>query len=322
MNTETFDFTKLIHPISPDTFFAEYWEKKPLHLQRRDEGYYRDLLTHQDLDSIISNTDMRFPALKLVPRGKMGTLRPDAYATNWKHGNDVFNGVPDIDKVFAEYRSGASVTLPGLEQNWAPLRAFCMALENYLNHAARTNIYITAANSQGFPPHYDTHEIFVMQVAGRKRWSVYEPPLALPLVNQPFPSQPFARDYVPPEPLLEPELEQGDLLYLPRGYVHAAATSASFSVHITTGVTVYTWVDMAAEAFMSCMETERFRKALPPGFASDPALKQTLREELAGLIEEIQRSSDYDKLIDHFINRASANRLRPKGSFQCDVSVR
>lgn len=328
MNIEDFDFKRLIQPIDPDSFFAGYWEKKPLHIQRDDHDYYKHLLSQKDLDNLISNTDMRYPAIKLIqkgtdtPRTTPTYYPPETYTNNWKHGNDVYSGVPDVDKIYAEYRAGATINLPGLEQSWRPLWNLCVALESYFNHAVRVNGYITSENSQGFALHYDTHEVFVLQIAGKKRWHVYEPPLSLPLINQPFAAQPFARNYSPPPPLCEPHLEPGDLLYLPRGYVHSASTSDSFSAHVTIGVTVYTWVNLASEIFMSCMESPQFRAALPAGFASRAELKDIVRQRISGLLVEFQNDIDYDKLIDIFINRVLSSKLPAKGTFHCDASAR
>lgn len=249
------------------------------------------------------------------------------YTTNVKHGTDVFNGLIDTDKVIAAYRSGASVGLMELHLSWEPLGKLCAALEGYFDHGVRANAYITPGNSMGFVPHYDTHEVFVLQIGGKKRWRVYEPPMELPLVSQAFGTQPFVRDYTPPQPLFEPELEAGDLLYLPRGYVHAAATTSdSFSAHVTLGITPFTWIDLAAQMFMSCMESPQFRRALPPGFASREERKQSLRQGLIEMLDELRVNGDHDKYIDDFTNRVLSGRGRnqgqfQQGGFQCDVIV-
>lgn len=320
MDNNGFNVERLIHPLALNTFFDEYWERKPVHVQRNDRDYYAELLCHQDLDNLITNSDMRYPALKLVPKGAGGHYRPDMYTTNLRHGNDTFNGEPDLEKVIQEYRSGTTVVLPSLERTWQPIRRLCLMLEAYFNHAARANVYITKDNSQGFSPHYDTHEVFVLQIAGSKHWSVYDAPLPLPLVSQPFYAQPFSADTELPQPLLECNLEQGDLLYIPRGYLHQAYTSSEFSVHVTVGITVYTWVDLAAELFMSSMENPRFRRALPPGFADNPDLREALRNGMGELLSELSANCDYDRLIDKFTQKVSSNRLKPKGTFRCDLS--
>ena len=43
---------------------------------------------------------------------------------------------------------------------------------------------MTPPQNQGFSAHYDTHDVFVLQVAGSKRWVVHPPVLADPLPGQ------------------------------------------------------------------------------------------------------------------------------------------
>jgi hypothetical protein len=101
----------------------------------------------------------------------------------------------------------------------------------------------------------------VLQVSGRKRWVVHEPVLRLPL-----PSQAQAGSHLVPEgaePLLDVELEAGDCLYLPRGFVHAALTTDEHSVHLTVGLLSVTWNDVLADAVALAADDEQFRDALP-----------------------------------------------------------
>ncbi len=177
-HTKAFDLTALIAPARPEDFFRDHWERKPLHLSRGDARYYDSILTNLDLESIISSADLRYPAIQLAKNGSY--LSAEAYTRNIKHGSEFFNGVPDIGQIQSEYRSGATVVLPALQRTWAPLRELCAALENEFSHAAHAYAYLTPGNSPGFTPHYDTHEVFVLQIAGMKRWCLYEPPLTLP----------------------------------------------------------------------------------------------------------------------------------------------
>jgi ribosomal protein L16 Arg81 hydroxylase len=313
--TETFDVTALLAPVRPEDFFSEHWERKPLHLSREDARYYDSILTNEDLEKIISSADLRYPAIQLARNGSY--LAPEAYTKNLKHGTEFFNGVPDLTQIQSEYRSGATVVLPALQRTWAPLRELCAVLEEDFSHAVHANAYLTPGDSPGFTPHYDTHDVFVLQIAGRKRWHVFEPPLKLPHRSQPF--TPIG--YALPAPILELELKPGDLLYLPRGYVHAAHTSDGHSAHITIGMTVYTWVELISELIAASKDIGGFRTALPPGFAAREDLKKTLKDGLARCMDQLRDNSDSDRLIESFLQRVRSSRVRPQRAFSSDARV-
>ena len=68
--------------------------------------------------------------------------------------------------------------------SWHPLAVFCRALEEALGHGVQANAYYTPRGSQGFAVHHDTHDVLILQVAGEKRWLLYDPLLELPLKHQ------------------------------------------------------------------------------------------------------------------------------------------
>ena len=78
--------------------------------------------------------------------------------------------------------------------------------------------YLTPAGTQGFAPHYDDIEAFVLQLEGKKRWRVYKP--LSPGETLPRYSSPNYDQSILSEPIIDVVLEPGDLLYFPRGYVH------------------------------------------------------------------------------------------------------
>jgi hypothetical protein len=309
------DLADIIAPVDVEAFFRECWESKPLHIRRAQAGYYDELITLRDLEALISDADLRFPAIQLARNGMY--LAPEAYTWNIKFGSEFFNGVADLDAVNREYVAGASVALPAVHRVWPALRRLCEALESSLDHALHANIYITPGNAAGFTPHYDGHEVFILQIAGCKHWQVFEPHLPLPHRTQTFDPQ----GYVPPPPLMELDLEAGDLLYLPRGYVHTATTPAGFSAHVTLGVTVYTWVELVSELLQSCKTLPEFRRGLPPGFASGGAARAAMKDELIRLVDRLRDDCDYDALIDGFTRRAKARRAKPAARFRADVTV-
>ena len=314
---QPFDFEQLLRPVGIEAFFANYWEKQHLWLQRAKPGYYHSLLSAQDLEHLISHSDARYPAIRLAKGG--GYFAPEAYTRNVKHGDESFNGVPDVQRINDEYGQGATVALPAIHRTWAPLGMLCAALQAQLDYAAHANAYITPGNAQGFTPHYDVHDVFVLQIAGRKRWQLYEPVIPLPHRTQLFRPE----LYTGQTPIAEVELNAGDLLYLPRGVLHSTATTESFSAHVTVGISVYTWADLLKELLSSAMDDEHMRHALPAGFATHAELRPLLNRKMREMVDKLRSRSDFDRLIDAFTSRVRATRVRkPEGTrYQMPIPV-
>ena len=70
-----------------------------------------------------------------------------------------------------------------------------------------------------------------VQVEGTKRWRVYAPRSADEALPR-FSSPNFAQEEIG-EPVADLTLRPGELLYLPRGYIHQAESSDSDSLHLT-----------------------------------------------------------------------------------------
>jgi hypothetical protein len=228
---------RAIAPVETERFLAEHWEQKPLVVPRGEEGRFDDLLSARDVERLITETGIRTPGFRLVKEG----ATVSGYTTDLAWRPAAFTGVADVRRVLEEFEAGATIVLQGLHHLWLPLARYCRQLEAYLGHPVQANAYYTPSGSQGLPVHHDTHEVISLQVAGEKRWLVYEPVLDLPLKNQRYKSALGA----PGDPMLDVILRAGDTMYLPRGWLHQALTSDSDSLHITVGVNVRRWIDEA-----------------------------------------------------------------------------
>ena len=257
---------RAIEPVAAEGFLEEHWERKPLVVPRAEEGRFDDLLSLRDVERLVTETALRTPAIRVVKAGET----PTGYTTDLPWRPQPFTGVADVRRVLAEFEAGATVVLQGLHHLWLPLARYCRHLEAFLGHPAQANAYYTPRGSQGLPVHHDTHEVLSLQVAGEKRWLVYEPVLELPLKNQRYRSALGE----PGEPVLDVTLRAGDTMYLPRGWLHQALTSASDSLHITVGINVRRWIDEARAALDEREDELPFRQAVdrdePPAL---PALE-------------------------------------------------
>ncbi|MFY9655743.1 MAG: cupin domain-containing protein [Methylocystis sp.] len=288
---------RLLAPVTLEAFLARYWEREVLYLKRGDAHYYDALLTLRDLEKIVSTGGLRYPALQLSIGGAF--LPPEAFCKDVRSGEIVFSGVPDLDRLQSAFQSGATLSLPGLHRAWRPLAELAGEVESYLNHGVHTNIYLTPRSSQGFDPHYDTHEVFVLQISGRKHWKIFDSLVQLPHQTQPFhPSM-----YNSSTPVRELDLEPGDLLYVPRGVVHTTHSLDEASAHVTLGISIYTYIEMLTIWLQGLRNHPGARAGLPSGFLNSAAVKPVLARDFAELLARLAQSLDADRLVDAFLDR-------------------
>ncbi|MBD0293306.1 MAG: cupin-like domain-containing protein [Jiangellaceae bacterium] len=277
--------------VEPADFARDHWGRSPLLSRARDFAAtgrlpgYADLLSLDDVDELLSQRGLRTPFLRIAQDGE---LLPGAQFTGpGGAGAEVADQVLD-EKVLDLYAAGATLVLQGLHRLWPPLISFAGALAGELSVPVAVNAYLTPAGSRGFASHYDTHDVFVLQVAGQKRWRIHEPVFPDPLERQP--SGAAATEVgaaVEATPALDVVLESGDALYLPRGWIHAAEALGEQSLHLTLGLRGLTRYALVEALLDLALEHAPLRSGFPVGLdITDPV---QLAPELAATAAELRR---------------------------------
>ena len=181
----------------------------------------------------------RTPAFRLVRAG--ATLPPAAYCRTAGIGHRTIDDVIQPNRVLELYSEGATMVLQGLQLTDPVLARAANNLALALDHPVQINAYLSPAAARGLELHFDFHDVFVLQLDGRKRWRVWAP---LPRTRDPV--RTGSKIPLPTldelgEPMLDLTLTSGDCLYLPRGFPHAAETIDAASSHLTIGVLAITW---------------------------------------------------------------------------------
>jgi bifunctional lysine-specific demethylase and histidyl-hydroxylase NO66 len=288
----------------PAAFVRDHWAKAPLLRRGAGPGGFDDLLSLDDVDRILSTTAPRVPYFRMVKDGK--PLPTSAYTKSGRIGSMPLSDLADPGRIFDQFAGGATIVLQGLQRYWAPLTAFTRDLELFLTHPVQVNAYLTPPASRGLGVHHDTHDVFVLQVHGRKLWQVWDAAVPFPLGHQT--KLPPGAEAPTEAPLVEAELVPGDCLYVPRGFRHAARTAEDASLHLTVGMLTYNWNDLLGEVLDLATEETWFREGLPVGFAGDPAaLEASLAERVAELRRFLDKV-DLTRVAERAVNRFWANR--------------
>jgi len=294
----------LIAPVARDEFLGRYYEREAVINIRDEPDRYADLLTLAALDHFLASADLREGMVDVT--NHRNRIERESYIDD---GGRVSRAA-----IAEEYLRGATIILPQFHESMFKLGEFCRALEEVFSCHMQTNIYLTprsedGTGNQGFPPHYDNHDVFVLQISGAKAWRIYGTPVATPFRGEQFEigrheAGPVTREFT---------LKAGDCLYLPRGLMHDAENVGDEpSLHITAGLITKTWADLLLESISElALTAPDFRRSLPAGFANRDFDREAARKQfdkLAKLIsKEAGMDSAFDLLADNFLRGRRPN---------------
>ena len=257
-----------------------------------------------------------------------GTLDPPLFFRNqtpvqFPEVQSMYNANP-----FAAYLDGCSVVLNHADQLCPQLAALCEDLQQSFPHCY-CNGYLTPPGAQAVPPHADDRDVFVVQLLGEKVWKVYKNvPIAYP-----YPHEQVGKGGldVPPEVLagataIETTLRQGDVLYMPRGWVHEAKTESNQpSFHATVAIATHDWTlagnmteiisrTLASNSELRLAVDRRVgsaREGTEPSAASDLSL---LQAQIDAAIEEIRKQVTAKQIARQLEMKYKAQRKMCRGA--------
>lgn len=280
---------RFIAPLSRVEFFSQYWgERHLLCRQARVETFF----SWQALSEILSTQRLDFPRLRLVRAGKVIPTTEYMHRQSDRRGNMFVTH--DSRAVMDLLRAGAVLHIASIGEAWRPLAALAAQLELDLTARIQVNVHAGFAASRGFDTHWDGHDVFALQIAGKKRWRLFGitevAPLAVP---------PDQKSAAPEQPTWEGIIHPGEVLYIPRGYWHAAEALDDVSLHLTFAAQHPTGLDYMRSLLSGLVTSIPARQDIPiPSFAGQPGgeAAEVYIETLRGLLTEVltvQSLSDF-----------------------------
>jgi len=279
----------LLGSFDKGTFFNEFWERQPLHVNQQVPNRFANLFSIDELDYLFSALPKSTPIALM----KNDMDKPD------QPGQRTTTGA-NIGELYNKFSQGHTIIVSGMHLYWEPVRTLCMALVSELGFETKANMYVTPPNTMGFSPHWDDHDVAVLQISGEKLWRIYGNGPELPRrTDSDLLASISQRTLAPGEPVKELVMRPGDLLYLPRGWVHNARATSTTSIHLTLGISPSTWESLLIGTIQDFSKKHpALRKALPVGALTSQAHGSVMREKTRVLLQEVLDGFDVEGGLD------------------------
>lgn len=277
---------RLLAPVSVDDFLAHYWEQRYLRVPATDRGPTEAPVTLAEVDAVLTGRPHHHPDLQLVDAAR--TVEVDEYARD----DDSIDPVRAVKR----FAAGATIVLNRLDEQAPRVRELLARLETELGIHVQANMYLTPRAAQGFPIHYDNHDVIIVQCEGRKRWRLYESPKVLPMRGERF----EAAVTKPGAKTDEFVMDTGDVLYVPRGLMHdAVAEGDELSLHVTIGFHAVRWSEVLLEAIArAAVDDVELRKGIPLGALVDGTPDEALAAQLRGHAARVLDGVRWERVRD------------------------
>lgn len=286
------DLAGILDPVGVDEFLTSYYGRRWCYIpgdHHKFAGLFdweevNRTLSHHHLDWIHRDRDgaVDRPRLGMVKEGQ--NLRNDVLVGHV----DAPDGSrrPQIDQVALTHQVRGGTTLYGgdLGDYHPALGTLATNVGRVLGERVKMGMHAVTRTVSGRKGHSDAFDIFVLQIAGRKRWKLRGRDPLRPIVGQAVAPNP---DPGPVE--LDTILEPGDVLYVPVGWWHdpCAVDGPSLHMNVTilprTGDHFLAWMRSEVESLPSFVAAA---SAAASGHSLDEALMAALRDDVAAMVTQ------------------------------------
>ena len=278
---------KINFDIDQASFKSEYLYKKPFLFKRagKDIDFSWDYV-----NEVYSRADISDESFKLM---NGYPVSKDNYIESYDNlGKTEFRMVRPV--LYDYLRNGATLVYNRIN-NEPKIDQISKQVANFANAHVITSGYAAFSNKSSYMAHWDTRDVFAVQLIGRKRWILKAPNFELPLYMQQ--TKNFKDIKEPEEVYMDVILEAGDILYVPRGWWHNPLPIGEETFHLAvgtfapTGFEYMNWLLKHTPNILGC------RRNLS-SFESDEQVLKDISEDFSKILND---KSYYEEFLTQYI---------------------
>jgi len=290
---QSIDLASLLSPTSVQSFLETVWSRRAFLARSERRDRFAGLLDLPEFEFLLSS---------VATPGWISFVKDVVRAPSREELTR--DGTLDVAAIYRAVADGQSLLLTRVHRLHRRTGLLCRQVAADFRSAGvvlrkpiRANAYFTPPRAQGFAPHYDDHDVLVLQLHGDKLWRIHGEAVKWP--RKPMVDA-LAADALNPK-AQEVILRAGDVFYLPRGFVHEAIAQDASSLHLTLSVQAATWSDV----FERLIDIEyRLGEPLPIGFCAGGASRAPDKARMAQIIDDMARSTVLDRAMADIYNSA------------------
>lgn len=262
----------LLHPCDMATFLERYWTAQALAITGKEPWRFSHLFSWEVLNDLLNFHQIDYPDLRLALNERVLEESENERLLHW-------------------CQQGATLIINQVHKRVPAIAQFAAELRQIFGFRTQVNAYSSYPQQQGFSCHYDTHEVFILQIEGSKEWHVFQDTFKYPLPEQ------KSAELSPPTdpPYLSCVLHPGDVLYIPKGHWHYAIATESPSLHLTLGIHVKTGIDLLEWLIHNLRQQVEWRKSLPAKCEN-----KTIGQHLSSLVQQVSETLTEPLLGDRY----------------------
>jgi ribosomal protein L16 Arg81 hydroxylase len=171
-STTTLGFEDLVK--DPQVFFSEYFNKKPLLRRGALAGRTQSLVSVRQLDDIVAMEALSPAYLRVAKDGR--GVPGKAYTRTVADRGAALTEAVVPDHVYNRFRSGGTITWNALNHVLPSARHLTDVFAETFACPSEVVAFLTPAGKDGYAPHHDPVDVYVIQIEGTKDWRIWEPP--------------------------------------------------------------------------------------------------------------------------------------------------